>query len=129
MNEDQAAKDAAKLLPCVCQSVRGPKHHPDNTYCPAYRRPAVAERLRAQGEEIERLRAQFSEHHFTHTVKENADLRAELVAAEGKVKEARKLIESVLAWGNACSSETLLRWRTLAERWLAEQSPKGEELK
>lgn len=55
---DQYDEQAERLLPCLCQSVRGPKHNVDNTYCPAYRRPAVAAALRALGQENERLRAE-----------------------------------------------------------------------
>lgn len=55
-SDDRAAKEAEELLPCLCQNMRESRHHPNNTYCPAYNRPAVAAKLRKAYAESEQLK-------------------------------------------------------------------------
>ena len=57
---DKYDKEAAEMLPCIylgCATLRFAEHI---NSCPAFHRPAVAASLRANGQEIERLKYELS---------------------------------------------------------------------
>jgi hypothetical protein len=94
-DRDQAAKEAAELLPCVCDGVQfdGDKWnewHPKT--CPASRRPAVAEALRKR--EYALLLCQ-GELNLAFDVQ--ADLKAELGIAVQTIAEWREAVDDLRA--------------------------------